>query len=182
MAEGSSRQLDTEQLRGLMRSVPDFPVQGITFRDITTLIGDPEGLGSVVSLMAEMAPADYSHIASVEARGFIIGGALADRLGKAFVPVRKKGKLPAETVAREYDLEYGKGVLEIHRDAVGKGDRVWVVDDLLATGGSLAAACALIENIGGVVAGIGVMIELEGLDGWSALPGHEGRSLFKMDA
>lgn len=165
-----------------MRSIPDFPIPGIMFRDITTLIGDPEALKSAVLQMASHAPADFSHVASIEARGFILGGALATHLGKAFVPVRKPGKLPASTLSREYGLEYGKGILEMHKDAVAPGSKVWVVDDLLATGGSIEAACKLVEEAGGVIAGLTVMIELEGLNGWNGLSRYEHSSLFTMEA
>ena len=182
MSQDGGPQLDPGQLRDRMRSVPDFPIPGITFRDITTIIGDPVALKSAVLLMAGLAPENFTHVASIEARGFIIGSALAVHCGKAFVPVRKQGKLPAETVSREYGLEYGKGVLEIHKDALDAGSRVWVVDDLLATGGSLEAACMLVEEVGGTVAAISVMIELEGLDGWASLSKYEHDSLFSMEA
>ena len=174
--------LDAAQLRSMMRSVPDFPVKGITFRDITPVLADADALASAVGLMAEMVPGDVTHVAGVEARGFVFGAALATRLGKGFVPVRKKGKLPAATVSEEYGLEYGKGVLEVHADAISPGDRVWLTDDLLATGGTLEAAARLIEGIGGVVAGITVMVELTGLDGWSRLGGYPHASLFRMEA
>lgn len=171
-----------EQLRDMMRSVPEFPVPGILFRDITPLLSDTAALRSLVVAMAKLAPQDYTHIASIEARGFILGGALAQHLGKGFVPVRKPGKLPADTISEEYGLEYGKGTLELHSDAVPPGSRIWVIDDLLATGGTLAAACKLVERIGGEIAGVSVLVELEGLNGWDVLPGYGHSSVFTMSA
>ena len=178
----SNSELDPEQLRERMRSVPDFPIPGILFRDITTVVGDSHALRSAVSLMANLAPSNFSHIAAIEARGFILGSALAVQMNKGFVPIRKQGKLPAETISLEYGLEYGKGMLEIHKDAVEDGTKVWVVDDLIATGGSLEAACKLIEGVGGKVAGVTVMVELDGLDGWKPLSAYEHGSVFHMDA
>ncbi len=163
-----------------MRSVPDFPVPGILFRDITPLLGDPASMRSMVARMAEHAPGDFSHIASIEARGFILASAHASLLHKGFVPVRKPGKLPSDTISESYGLEYGQGTLEIHRDAVEPGTRVWLIDDLLATGGTLAAACRLLERLDGEVAALTVLVELDGLDGWSALQGYPSSSVFTM--
>jgi adenine phosphoribosyltransferase len=158
-------------IKALIREIPDFPKPGIVFRDITTLLHDPDGLNHTVEVMAEKATAlapDY--IVGIESRGFIFGMPLAYKLGLGFVPVRKPGKLPAATHAVEYDLEYGKDKLEIHQDAFRPDSRVLVVDDLLATGGTAAAASRLIEATGAAVAGFSFVIELCELNGRQQLP------------
>ncbi|MEM9908692.1 MAG: adenine phosphoribosyltransferase [Cyanobacteria bacterium P01_D01_bin.44] len=158
-------------LKALIREIPDFPKPGILFRDITTLLNDPDGLSHTVELMAEktadLAP-DY--IAGIESRGFIFGMPLAYKLGLGFVPVRKSGKLPAAVHSVEYALEYGKDCLEVHQDAFPAGSRVLIIDDLLATGGTAAAAAQLIQNTGADIAGFGFVIELADLNGRQHLP------------
>ncbi|MEM8809654.1 MAG: adenine phosphoribosyltransferase [Cyanobacteria bacterium P01_G01_bin.38] len=158
-------------LKALIREIPDFPKPGILFRDITTLLNDPDGLSHTVELMAEktadLAP-DY--VAGIESRGFIFGMPLAYKLGLGFVPVRKSGKLPAAVHSVEYALEYGKDCLEVHQDAFPAGSRVLIIDDLLATGGTAAAAAQLIQNTGADIAGFGFVIELADLNGRQHLP------------
>ncbi|MEO0456001.1 MAG: adenine phosphoribosyltransferase [Cyanobacteria bacterium P01_A01_bin.114] len=158
-------------LKALIRDIPDFPKPGIMFRDITTLLNDPDGLSHSIELMAEkttdLAP-DY--IAGIESRGFIFGMPLAYKLGIGFVPVRKSGKLPAAVHSVEYALEYGQDCLEIHQDAFPAGSRVLIIDDLLATGGTAAAAAKLIQNTEADLAGFGFVIELTGLNGRQNLP------------
>ena len=171
--------LQPADLKKLIRSIPDFPQPGILFRDITPLLADPAGLASTIRLLGETVSSDADCIASIDARGFIAGAPVAARLGLGFVPIRKSGKLPGSTYSQEYDLEYGRGQLQIHTDAVTKGAKVWLIDDLLATGGSLEAACSLIERAGATVAGISVMIELEALQGRSRLTGYKLQSLIK---
>jgi adenine phosphoribosyltransferase len=161
-------------LEEYIRSIPDWPKPGILFRDITPLLGDPKAFAAAVAALCEdFAGADIEYVAAVEARGFIFGAAVAENLGAGFVPIRKKGKLPFETQSITYDLEYGADTLEVHTDAIEKGATVLMVDDLLATGGTMAAACKLIEKIGGQIAGITFLIELVGLNGRSKLPGRK---------
>ena len=153
-------------LKGLIRDVADFPKPGIVFKDITPLLAHPAGLALAVELMAQPwrgQPVDL--VVGAESRGFIFGTAVANALSVGFVPVRKPGKLPAERRRFEYQLEYGSDALEIHADGVRAGQRVLIVDDLLATGGTLAACIALVRELGGVVAGVSVLIELMGLVG-----------------
>ncbi len=157
---------DITIIRELIRDVPDFPKPGILFKDITTLIKDPEGLKLTLDLLArEHQGKGITAVAGMESRGFIFGVPVAERLGVGFIPVRKPGKLPAETVSQEYELEYGTDKLEMHRDAVGKGDVVLIVDDLLATGGTAEATVKLIESQGARVAGLGFVVELDFLEG-----------------
>lgn len=149
-----------------IRNVPDFPKPGIQFKDITTLISDGEALRKVIDGLEERyRGAGLSKVVGVESRGFIFGAALADRLGIGFIPVRKKGKLPADTIEKTYALEYGEATVEMHRDALEKGDRVVIIDDLLATGGTLEASCALVEELGASIHEIWVLIELGFLNG-----------------
>ena len=156
-------------LRALIRTIPDYPKPGILFRDVTTLLADAEGFRqSVAALAAPYVAPGTGHIdrvAAIEARGFILGGALADRIGAGFVPVRKRGKLPHATVGVDYTLEYGVDRLEVHADAVRPGDRILVVDDLIATGGTALAAVELIEGLGGVVVGVAAIVDLPDLGG-----------------
>ena len=155
-----------EELKGFIRNIPDFPKPGIQFKDVTTLFQDPKGLKmSLDALVDYYKDYDIDMIAGVESRGFILGAALADRMGKGFVTVRKKGKLPWKTVSQSYELEYGTDELEVHIDACEKGQKILVVDDLLATGGTLEAACLLLEKIGAEVMGTTCIIELVGLNG-----------------
>lgn len=159
-----------ESLKLKIRSVPDFPKAGITFFDITTLLKDKEGFRSTIEAIAR--PFDDQNIdvvIGVESRGFILGGAVADRLGAGFAPVRKKGKLPSNTIQETYDLEYGTDCLQIHADAVGRGQKVLIVDDVLATGGTAAATIKLIRKLGGDVHSLAFLIELEFLNGRARL-------------
>ena len=156
----------TGDLRALIRDVPDFPRPGIVFRDITGLLADAHGFGRAVDAMAAAwAGAGVASVAGIESRGFILGGAIAHELGAGFVAVRKEGRLPRTTVAEAYQLEYGEAVLEVHADAVQSGERVLVVDDLLATGGTVAATVALLRRLGADVAGCAFLVELDGLGG-----------------
>jgi len=144
-----------------IRSIPDWPKKGILFRDITPLLGDAKAFAAAIErLAAGFADAGIEYVAAVEARGFIFGSAVAERLGAGFIPIRKAGKLPYKTESVSYDLEYGTDTLEVHCDAVRRGAKILMVDDLLATGGTMAAACRLIEKIGGRVAGIAFLVEL----------------------
>jgi len=153
-------------LKSKIRTIPNFPKEGIMFRDITTLIRDANGFGQVIDeLVKRYKNAEIDYIAGIESRGFIIGSALAHRLGKGFIPIRKKGKLPAKVLREEYSLEYGKDVVEIHEDAVKKGDKVLLIDDLIATGGSALAACRLLEKAGAEVVECGFVIDLPALKG-----------------
>jgi adenine phosphoribosyltransferase len=157
-----------------IRSIPDWPKKGILFRDITPLLANPEAFSTTVdALCAGFDNAGVDYVAAVEARGFIFGAAVAQHLGVGFVPIRKKGKLPFKTESVTYELEYGTDTLEVHSDAVSKGAKVLMVDDLLATGGTMAAACKLIEKIGGKVLGIAFLIELSELAGREKLPGYK---------
>ena len=161
-----------------VRHIDDFPTAGVSFRDITPLLGDGEGFGRAVTELTqrfEGMPAD--RVLGVEARGFIIAAPVAYRMGAGFVPVRKAGKLPWAVVREEYSLEYGRDKLEIHRDAIHPGERVLVIDDVLATGGTAAATARLVEALGGIVVGVGVLIELEDFGGRAQLEGHLVESL-----
>ena len=162
------------ELKRYIRSIPDWPKKGILFRDITPLLAEPKAFAAAVdALYAGFTGADIEYVAAVEARGFIFGAAVAKKLGAGFVPIRKKGKLPFKTESVTYDLEYGTDTLEVHSDAVEKGAKVLMVDDLLATGGTMAAACKLIEKIGGEIAGITFLIELGELAGRRKLSGYK---------
>ena len=157
-----------------IRSIPDWPKKGILFRDITPLLADPKAFSEAINaLCADFNNAGIEYVAAVEARGFIFGAAVAEKLNAGFVPIRKKGKLPFKTESISYDLEYGTDTFEIHCDAVRKGAKVLMVDDLLATGGTMAAACKLIEKIGGQVAGMTFLIELGELAGREKLKGYK---------
>ena len=183
MIDATRLKYTPEELCGLVRSVPDFPQPGILFRDIMPLFATADALDAVVGHMAQLAPPNFDCIAGIEARGFLLGALLAREFAKGFVPLRKPGKLPADTISASYALEYGSSSLEMHKDALQhSGRRVWIVDDLLATGGTLESACELVEGIDGEVAGITVMIELTGLEGWKALGRYRCASLFEMDA
>ena len=172
-----------DQLKSLIREVPDFPKPGINFYDITTLLKHPEGLRKTVDALAKSFEGErVDTVIGVEARGFIFAPALAYHLGAGFVPVRKPKKLPAECVSVSYDLEYGQDTLEMHRDAVGQGHRVLIADDLLATGGTARAVCDLVEKLGGTVAGLGFVVELEFLPGRRKLEGYDVRSLIKYQS
>lgn len=159
-----------EHVARLIREVPDFPKPGILFRDITPMLADPPALALAIELMANpFRGAKYDLVAGAESRGFIFGIAVAQALGCGFVPVRKPGKLPSAKLSAAYALEYGTDTLEMHADAIPAGSRVLVVDDLLATGGTLKACCQLVQQAGGIVSGTTVLIELAGLGGRAAL-------------
>ena len=169
-------------LRALVREIPDFPQPGIGFKDITPILADPAGLDAAVTHLAELAPPDVDIVIGAEARGFLLGPALARELGAGFVLARKPGKLPAETVRAEYVLEYGTDALEIHTDALASGARVLIHDDLLATGGTARTLCGLVEELGGVVVGCGFLIELAFLPGRERLAGYDVRALITYDS
>ena len=153
-------------LKGLVRTIPDYPKPGIRFRDITTLLADPAGLrASIDEMIWPFLCAHIDHVAGIEARGFILGGAVAHELGRGFVPIRKKGKLPYKTIGQDYELEYGVDAVEIHADAISAGDRVLLVDDLVATGGTADAAIDLIRKSGGEVVAACFIIDLPDLGG-----------------
>jgi adenine phosphoribosyltransferase len=172
-----------DQLKQLIREVPDFPKPGINFYDITTLLKDPKGLRQTVdALAAEFEGEHIDTVVGVEARGFIFAPALAYHLRAGFVPVRKPKKLPAEKASISYDLEYGQDTLEIHRDAIGAGDRVVIADDLLATGGTARAVVDLVEGLAGKVVGLVFVVELEFLPGREKLAGYDVRSLIKYQS
>ncbi len=162
----------------LVRDIPDFPSPGVTFRDITPLLGDAEGFSkSVTELVHRFADIPVDRVLGMEARGFIIAAPVAYRIGAGFIPVRKAGKLPWAVVREEYQLEYGSDKLEIHRDAIHPGERILVIDDVLATGGTAAATCRLVEALGGVVVGLGFLLEIEELGGRERLKGRLVESL-----
>ena len=157
-----------------IRDIPDFPRPGILFRDITPLLADPQAFPAAIDALCEpFDEAAVEYVAAVEARGFIFGAAAAARLRAGFVPIRKKGKLPCQTESATYELEYGIDTLEMHRDALRPGARVLMVDDLLATGGTMQAACQLVEKVGGQVVGITCLIELQALHGRERLAGYD---------
>lgn len=167
-----------EALKERIRHVPDFPKPGILFYDITTLLRDREGFRLAIdALAAPFRDASIDLVVGIESRGFILGGAVADRIGAGFVPVRKLGKLPSSSVRVTYDLEYGSDSLEMHADAITKGDRVLIVDDLLATGGTARATADLVKLLGGTVHALAFLIELTGLNGRARL---EGENIFAV--
>jgi adenine phosphoribosyltransferase len=168
-------------LRALVREIPDFPQPGIGFKDITPVLADPAGLDAAITGLARLAPKDVDVVIGAEARGFLLGPALARELGAGFVLARKPGKLPAATVRAEYQLEYGRDALELHTDAVSSGARVLVHDDLLATGGTARTLCRLVEQLGGVVVGCGFLIELAFLPGRETLEGYDVHALIVYD-
>jgi adenine phosphoribosyltransferase len=167
-------------IKSRIRTVPHYPKQGVMFRDITTLLKDPVGFRVTITELANRyAGAKIDRVAGIEARGFIVGAALAYHLGVGFVPIRKKGKLPAETVGQDYELEYGTDRIEMHADAVSPGERVLLVDDLIATGGTAGAACKLIESMGGTIVECCFVIDLPDLGGRARLEKH-GHKVFAM--
>jgi adenine phosphoribosyltransferase len=162
--------MSAEWAKALIRDIPDYPQAGVTFRDITPLLGDAAGFQRAIDgLVERFAGVEVDRVIGIEARGFILAAPLALRLGAGFAPVRKAGKLPWAVAREEYSLEYGTDKLEIHRDAIHPGERVLVIDDVLATGGTAAATARLVEALGGVVAGLGFLIELVALGGRSQL-------------
>jgi len=161
-------------LKSKIRHVPDFPKPGILFYDITTLLRDPEGFRLAIdSVSGPFRDHGVSLVIGIESRGFILGAAVADRIGAGFVPVRKLGKLPSACVRAAYELEYGRDSLEMHRDAIDQGQRVLIVDDLLATGGTARATVDLVKQLGGIVEGVAFLIELTALNGRAKLPGEK---------
>lgn len=172
-----------EELRGLIREVPDFPKPGINFYDITTLLKDPQGLKGTIDALIESAKGlNIDTVIGIESRGFIFAVPMAVHFGAGFVPVRKPRKLPAEKVSVSYDLEYGQDTLEMHKDAVGEGHRVLIVDDLLATGGTAKAVVDLVESVGGEVAGLRFVVELDFLKGREKFNAYDVRSLISYDS
>lgn len=168
----------------LIRTIPNYPKEGIMFRDITTLLRDPAGFKSTIEILANKykeAPIDY--IAGIEARGFILGAALAYALGKGFIPVRKKGKLPGSTISQSYDLEYGSDIIEIHEDALHHGANVLLIDDLIATGGTAIGAITLIEKVGGKIYETAFVVDLPELNGAKRIEamGHKVFALCRFD-
>ena len=167
-------------LSDYIRDIPDFPAPGILFRDITPLLKSPAAFAETVSALADRYDrADIDAVVGIDARGFLLAAPVALRMERPVIPVRKQGKLPYETHGVTYQLEYGSDSLEMHRDAVMPGDRVLIVDDLLATGGTLAAAAELVERAGGLVAGLAVLIELAALDGRAKLAGYDLHALVR---
>ncbi len=170
------------ELSASIRCIPNFPKPGIVFRDITTLLKDPAGLKAVNEILVERyKDSKIDKVVGIESRGFIVGASLALALGAGFVPIRKKGKLPAETIREEYVLEYGTDTIEIHKDAITKGERILLHDDLLATGGTIAAAMKLVERLGGTIVETAFLIELTFLHGRRNLTGHNIFSIVKID-
>lgn len=171
-----------KKIEEYVRSIPDFPEKGIIFRDITSVLQDAEGLKLAIdSMIALLDGVDFDVVAGTESRGFMFGMPIAYALGKSFIPVRKKGKLPCETVSAEYDLEYGSAVIEIHKDAVKPGQKVVLVDDLIATGGTIEASIRLVEQLGGEVVKIIFLMELAGLKGREKLAGYDVASVITYE-
>ena len=170
-----------EHLIKLIREVPDFPQPAVSFKDITTLLADGSALAEVVGLMAQpFRSSSVQKVLGIEARGFILGAPIALELNCGFVPVRKEGKLPAETVKESYELEYGSNTVEMHRDAFEEGDRVLIVDDVLATGGTMQATCKLVRRLGGEIVGLSFLAELLFLNGRQKLPSHRLESVLEF--
>lgn len=171
-----------KKIEEYVRTIPDFPEPGIMFRDVTSVLQDPEGLKLAIDSMIQLLDGvDFDVIAGTESRGFIFGVPIAYALGKSFIPVRKKGKLPCETVSAEYDLEYGKASIEIHKDSIKPGQKVVLVDDLIATGGTIEASIRLIEQLGGEVVKIVFLMELAGLKGRDKLSGYDVASVITYE-
>ena len=163
-----------KKLEEYVRSIPDFPEKGIIFRDVTSVLQDPDGLALAIdSMKQKLDGVDFDVVAGTESRGFIFGMLIAYALHKAFVPIRKKGKLPCETISETYDLEYGSATIEMHKDAIKPGDRVVLIDDLIATGGTIEASIRMIEALGGEVVKIVFLLELAGLKGRERLKGYD---------
>ncbi|HEX4818820.1 MAG TPA: adenine phosphoribosyltransferase [Acidimicrobiales bacterium] len=174
--------MEASELRGCVRDIADFPKPGVTFKDITPLLSNTDAFRSTIDLISDHFDGQaVERVLGVEARGFIIAAPVAYKFGAAFIPVRKAGRLPWEIERVEYELEYGSDLLEIHRDAIAPGDRVVIVDDVLATGGTAAATVRLVEKLGGVVAGLAFVIELEFLNGREKLPAYDVMSLITYD-
>ena len=175
--------MEASELRDCVRDIKDFPKPGVTFKDITPLLSNTDAFRSTIDLISgHFEGQRVDRVLGVEARGFIIAAPVAYKFGAAFIPVRKAGKLPWEIERVEYELEYGSDLLEIHRDAISSGDRVVIVDDVLATGGTAAATVRLVEKLGGVVAGLAFVIDLAFLNGREKLAGHDVMSLITYDS
>ena len=171
-----------KKVEDYVRTIPDFPEPGIMFRDVTSVLQDPDGLKLSIDEMIKLLDGvEFDVIAGAESRGFIFGVPVAYELGKAFIPVRKKGKLPCETVSAEYELEYGTACIEIHKDAIKPGQKVVIVDDLIATGGTIEAAIKLIEQLGGEVVKVIFLMELAGLNGREKLAGYDVASVITYE-
>lgn len=171
-----------KRIEEYVRSIPDFPEEGVIFRDVTSILQEADGLKLAIdSMIALLDGLDFDVIAGTESRGFIFGVPIAYALGKPFVPVRKKGKLPCETISETYDLEYGSATIEIHKDAVKPGQKVVLVDDLIATGGTIEAAIRLVENLGGEVVKVIFLMELAGLKGREKLTGYDVASVITYE-
>ncbi len=171
-----------KKLEEYVRSIPDFPEPGIIFRDITSILQDADGLHlAIEQLLHSLDGLEFDVVVGPESRGFIFGVPIAYEMNKGFVPVRKKGKLPCETIAAEYDLEYGSAVIEMHKDAIQPGQKVVIVDDLIATGGTIEAIIRLVEQLGGQVVKICFVMELAGLKGREKLSGYEMESLITYE-
>ena len=169
-----------KKIEEYIRSIPDFPVKGIVFRDVTSVLEDADGLHLAIdSMQAMLKGVEYDLLLGPESRGFIFGVPIAYNMHKPFIPVRKKGKLPCETVSIEYALEYGTATIEMHKDAIKEGQRVVIIDDLMATGGTIEAIIKLVERLGGIVVKAVFLIELEGLNGRDKLEGYEVDSVIK---
>ncbi|MCI8274322.1 MAG: adenine phosphoribosyltransferase [Lachnospiraceae bacterium] len=167
-----------KKIEEYVRSIPDFPEEGIIFRDVTSILQDADGLHLAIDLLQEtLAGIDFDVVVGPESRGFIFGVPIAYNLHKAFVPVRKKGKLPCETVEMEYELEYGSAVIEMHKDSITPGQKVVIIDDLIATGGTIEAIVKLVESLGGEVVKISFVMELAGLKGREKLAGYDVSSV-----
>ncbi|MBI3193641.1 MAG: adenine phosphoribosyltransferase [Ignavibacteriae bacterium] len=175
--------VNIDSLRASIRSIPDFPKKGIMFRDITTLLNDKQSFAQAIDILFERYKSKkIEKVASVESRGFIFGSVLAYRLGAGFVPVRKPKKLPSSTLREEYQLEYGTDALEIHTDAINKGERVLIVDDLLATGGTVEATCKLVKRLGGEIVGLAFLIELTFLNSRERLRDYDVYSIIQYNS
>ncbi len=178
--QNTEQRISEAELKARVRDIPDYPKKGIMFRDITPLLKDPGAFAACIDELARRLDGKrFDYIAGIEARGFIIGSALAHRMGKGFVPIRKKGKLPYQKVSAQYSLEYGTETIEMHSDAIEKGSSTVIVDDLLATGGTAAAAASLVRSVGGDVAAYAFVIELAGLKGRQKLGNREVIALAK---
>jgi adenine phosphoribosyltransferase len=173
--------VEIEQIKALIRDVPDFPQPGIVFKDITPVLAHADAMSTIIDLIVvHFGRGTVDKVVGIEARGFILAAPVAYHFNAGFVPIRKQGKLPWETASAEYELEYGTATIELHRDAIEQGERVLIVDDVLATGGTAQAAASLVERCGGVIRGISCLIELEFLKGRSKLEGYEVHSFIQF--
>jgi adenine phosphoribosyltransferase len=172
----------SQEIKKYIRSIPDFPIKGVMFRDITTLLKEPEGINKTIDELVKYTEGvEIDKIVGIESRGFIFGSLLAQRLGVGFIPARKPGKLPAQTESQSYQLEYGEDRIEIHKDAINQGDKILIHDDLLATGGTAEATTELVEKLGGKVVQLSFIIELSFLNGREKLKDYDIRSIITYD-